>query len=81
MERSYPILIGRFRWRSIYVLCAIVCLIVTGEAHAAEAARAKRVLLISTGTRFSILGTGADFRKPFEGKALLDAIREAIKLH
>ena len=51
------------------------------EAHAAEAARGKRVLLISTGTRFSILGTGADFRKLFEGKALLDAIREAIKLH
>jgi len=35
------------------VLCAIVCLIVTGSAHAADGARAKRVLLISTGSRLS----------------------------
>src|ERR1700741_673209 len=37
----------------IYALCAIVCLIVTSGAHAAAAAPAKRVLLISTGSRFS----------------------------
>jgi len=35
------------------VLCAIVCLIVTGSAHAADGARAKRALLISTGSRLS----------------------------
>src|SRR4029450_10205701 len=53
MGRSYPTLMRRCSWRSIYALCAIVCLIVTGEAHGAEAGRVKRVLLISTGSRFS----------------------------
>ena len=53
MGCSYPHLIRRFgRW-SIYALCAIVCLIVTSDAHAAEATPTKRVLLISTGSRFS----------------------------
>jgi PAS domain S-box-containing protein len=53
MARSYPSLIRRFGCSGIYGLCAIVCLIVIGGAHAAEDGRAKRVLLISTGTRFS----------------------------
>src|SRR5262245_65960291 len=37
----------------IYALCAIFCLMVAGGAHAAEAAWAKRVLIISTGSRLS----------------------------
>ena len=54
MGRLYPSLIRRFGCRRINALCAIVCLIVTsGGAHAAAAAPAKRVLLISTGSRFS----------------------------
>src|SRR4029434_8881625 len=53
MGRSYPTLMRQCSWRSIYALCAIVCLIVTGEAHGAEAGRVKRVLLIATGSRFS----------------------------
>ena len=53
MGRLYPSLIQRFRCWTIYVLCAIVCLIVTGSAHAADGARAKRALLISTGSRLS----------------------------
>jgi signal transduction histidine kinase len=54
MGRLYPSLIQRFRCWTIYVLCAIVCLIVTGSAHASDGARAKRVLLISTGSRLSL---------------------------
>ena len=53
MDRLYPSLIQRFRCWTIYALCAIVCLIVTGSAHAADGARAKRALLISTGSRLS----------------------------
>jgi signal transduction histidine kinase len=53
MGRLYPRLIRRFGCWSLYALCVIACLIVTGGAHAAEDGRAKRVLLISTGTRFS----------------------------
>jgi signal transduction histidine kinase len=53
MARSYPSLIRRFGCRSIYALCAIVCLIVTSAAYAAQEGPAKRVLLISTGSRFS----------------------------
>ena len=53
MVCSYPNLIRRFgRW-SIYALCAIVCLIVTSGAHGAEAGPAKRVLIISTGSRLA----------------------------
>lgn len=53
MGCSYPNLIRRFgRW-SIYTLCAIVCLIVTSGSHAAEAGTVKRVLIISTGSRFA----------------------------
>src|SRR4029077_5969786 len=37
----------------IYALYAFVCLILTGGDHAAQAESAKRVLLISTGSRFS----------------------------
>jgi ABC-type uncharacterized transport system substrate-binding protein len=46
-------LIRRFGRRSIYALCAIVCLIVTSGAQAAEAGPAKRVLIISTGSRLA----------------------------
>jgi PAS domain S-box-containing protein len=53
MRHSYPSLIQRFRCWSIYALAAVVCLIVTSGAYAAEARPAKRVLLISTGSRFS----------------------------
>src|SRR6266850_1996303 len=53
MGRLYPSLIQRFRCWTIYALCAIVCLIVTSGAYAAQAGPAKRVLLISTGSRFS----------------------------
>jgi signal transduction histidine kinase len=49
----YPSLIRRFGYWSICALCAIVCLIVTGDTHAADAGRTKRVLLISTGSRLS----------------------------
>ena len=46
MGRSYPSLLRRFgRW-SIYALCAIVCLIVTAGAYAAEDGPAKRVLMV-----------------------------------
>jgi signal transduction histidine kinase len=38
---------------AIYALCVIGCPIVTSAAHAAEAARGKRVLIISTGSRLS----------------------------
>ena len=53
MGHSYPRLIRSLECWSIYALCAIVCLIVTSGAHAAESRPAKRVLLISTGSRFS----------------------------
>src|SRR5262245_20143060 len=53
MGRSYPSLIRRFRCWGIHALCATCCLIVTGNAHAAEAAPAKRVLIVSTGSRLS----------------------------
>jgi PAS domain S-box-containing protein len=53
MGGSHSSLVRRFGCWGIYVLCAIVCLIVTGSAHAADGARAKRVLLISTGSRLS----------------------------
>ena len=46
MCRSYPSLIRRFGCRSIYALCAIVCLIVTSGAYAADGERAKRVLMV-----------------------------------
>jgi signal transduction histidine kinase len=42
----YPSLIRRFGYWSICALCAIVCLIVTGSAHAADAGRTKRVLMV-----------------------------------
>ena len=41
------------RRQTICALCAIVYLAVTLAAHAADAERAKRVLIISTGTRLS----------------------------
>jgi PAS domain S-box-containing protein len=53
MGRSYPRLTRRFGCRTIYVLCATVCLIVTGGAHAAEVTPTKRVLIISTGSRLA----------------------------
>jgi hypothetical protein len=53
MGRSYPRLTRRFGCRTIYVLCATVCLIVTGGAHAAEVTPTKRVLILSTGSRLS----------------------------
>ena len=53
MIRSYPHPIRRFRCRGVYALFPLVCLIFTSAAHAAEAGPAKRVLLISTGSRFS----------------------------
>jgi PAS domain S-box-containing protein len=53
MGHSYPSPIRRFRHWNVYTLCAIVCLIVTASANAADVERAKRVLLISTGSRLS----------------------------
>src|SRR5499426_1191731 len=53
MGRPHPSLIRHLGCWAIYALCAIFCLIVTGGAHAAEAARTKRVLIISTGSRLS----------------------------
>ena len=53
MGCSFPNLIRRFGRCNIYALCAIVCLIVTSGAHAAEAGPAKRVLIISTGSRLA----------------------------
>src|SRR6476659_5596329 len=43
----------RLSRRVSYVLCVIVCLTVTSAVHAADGERVKRVLLISTGSRFS----------------------------
>jgi signal transduction histidine kinase len=53
MSRLYPRLIRRLGGWSLYALCAIACVFLTSGAHAAETARAKRVLLISTGSRLS----------------------------
>src|SRR5262249_20219186 len=53
MGRSHPSLIRHLGCWAIYAFCTIFCLIVTGVAHAAEAARAKRVLIISAGSRLS----------------------------
>jgi signal transduction histidine kinase len=46
MGRLYPRLIRRFGCWSLYALCVIACLIVTGGAHAAEDGPAKRVLMV-----------------------------------
>ena len=47
MSRLYPSWIRRFGCWSICALCAVVCLIVTGGAHAAdETEPAKRVLMV-----------------------------------
>src|SRR6266481_3973911 len=53
MGRSYLRLIRRVGCWGIYALAAVVCLIVTSGAYAAQEGPAKRVLLISTGSRFS----------------------------
>ena len=54
MSRLYPSRIRRFGCCGICALCAVVCLIVTVGVDAAdETERAKRVLLISTGSRLS----------------------------
>jgi signal transduction histidine kinase len=42
----FPSLIRRIGCWGIYALCAIVCLIVTSGAHAADAERPKRVLMV-----------------------------------
>jgi signal transduction histidine kinase len=46
MGRSSPSLTRRCGCWGVYVLSAIVCLIVTGGVHAAEAERPKRVLMV-----------------------------------
>ncbi|MGB7950741.1 MAG: hypothetical protein WCH75_23930, partial [Candidatus Binatia bacterium] len=46
MGHPYPSQIPSFRRSSIYVLCAIACLIVTVGAQAAEDGLAKRVLMV-----------------------------------
>src|SRR5215471_10093426 len=38
----------------VVALCLIVCLVAIGSANAADAGRAKRVLMISTGSRFAL---------------------------
>ena len=53
MSRSYPSPVRRFGCWCIYALCGVVCLIVTSGAGAAEAGPAKRVLIISTGSRLA----------------------------
>src|SRR5262245_52448537 len=53
MGRPHPSLIRHLGCWAIYALCTIGCPILTSGAHAAEAVRAKRVLIISTGSRFS----------------------------
>ena len=53
MGRPHPSLIRHLGCWAIYAFCTIFCLIVTSGAHAAEAARPKRVLIISTGSRLS----------------------------
>ena len=46
MDCSYPSLIRRFGHWNVSALLAIVCLILTSGAHAAEAEQAKRVLMV-----------------------------------
>src|SRR5215813_10680973 len=53
MGSPHPSLIRHLGCWAIYAFCTIFCLIVTGGAHAAEAAGTKRVLIISTGSRLS----------------------------
>src|SRR5215831_11123618 len=53
MGRPHPSLIRHLGCWAIYAFCTIFCLIVTSGAYAAEAARPKRVLIISTGSRLS----------------------------
>src|SRR5262245_31453059 len=54
MGRPYPSKIRHLGCWAIYALCAITYPIVTSGTHAAaEAARSKRVLIISTGSRLS----------------------------
>jgi hypothetical protein len=53
MGRLSPTLIRRSGVLGIYAFFAIFCLILTATAHAAEAGRTQRVLIISTGGRFS----------------------------
>src|SRR5262245_47671671 len=53
MGLPHPSLIRHLGCWAIYAFCTIFCLIVTSGAHAAEAARPKRVLIISTGSRLS----------------------------
>ena len=53
MGRPHPSLIRHLGCWAIYAFCTIFCLIVTSGAHAAEAARPKRVLIISTGSRLA----------------------------
>src|SRR6266850_6116073 len=53
MGGSHSSLVRRFGYWGLYSLCAIVCLTLAGGAHAAEARPTMRVLLISTGSRFS----------------------------
>jgi hypothetical protein len=68
MGRLYPSLILRFGFWSSHALCVVGCLIVTSGAYGAEPGQAKRVLLISTGSRFS------------PGFALVDqAVLEALR--
>ena len=67
VARSYQSLTRRFGSRSVYAFCAIAFLVVTAGAHGA--APAKRVLLISTGSRFSPGFTIVD-------QAVLQALRK-----
>jgi PAS domain S-box-containing protein len=53
MGRPYPSLIRCFGCWCLYAFGGIICLIVTAGAYAADAGPAKRVLLISTGSRLS----------------------------
>src|SRR5262245_20549670 len=53
MGRPNPSKIRYLGCWAIYALCAIGCPIVTSAAHAAESPQAKRVLIISTGSRLS----------------------------
>jgi signal transduction histidine kinase len=53
MDRPYPNLIRRLGCWAIYALCAVVCLIAIGGAHAAYFERPKRVLTITTGSRLA----------------------------
>src|SRR5262245_12221432 len=53
MGRPNPSKIRHLGCWAIYALCTIGCPIVTSAGHAAEAVRAKRVLIISAGSRLS----------------------------